>query len=66
MPLKEGSSQAVISENIRRLIKEGYPPKQAAAIAYRKAGMSRSQIGKAPAKRAGRKISLSELLSRLS
>lgn len=38
MPLKSGSSDKVISENIRRLIKEGYPRRQAIAIAYRKAG----------------------------
>jgi hypothetical protein len=65
MPLKQGSSRAVISENIRVLIKEGYPPKQAAAIAYRKAGLARSQIGRSTAKR-GRRIPLSELLSQLS
>ena len=41
MPLKKGKSQAVISENIRREIKAGKPPKQAAAIAYAKAGKSR-------------------------
>jgi hypothetical protein len=37
MPLKEGSSQEVISENIAELIKSGHDPKQAEAIAYKKA-----------------------------
>jgi len=43
MPLEEGKSNAVISRNIKRLIDEGYKPKQAAAIAYNKAGRSRKK-----------------------
>lgn len=41
MPLEPGSSQAVISENIRREIAAGKDPKQAAAIAYSVAGEGR-------------------------
>ena len=37
MPLKKGRSKQVIAENIRTLIREGRPPKQAAAIAYEQA-----------------------------
>lgn len=38
MPLKKGSSQEVISENIAELIRAGHPRDQAAAIAYKAAG----------------------------
>jgi hypothetical protein len=40
MPLKSGSSKKTIQSNIRTEIKAGKSPKQAAAIAYRKAGRS--------------------------
>ncbi len=40
MPLREGSSKEVISANIATEIKAGKDPKQAAAIAYNKAGKS--------------------------
>ncbi len=43
MPLKSGSSQKVIGENIATEIRSGKDPKQAAAIAYSKAGKSRSK-----------------------
>ncbi|MGA0792403.1 MAG: hypothetical protein ACO3O5_08230 [Burkholderiaceae bacterium] len=43
MPLKKGRSKKVIQENIRREIKAGKDPKQAAAIAYSKAGKSRKR-----------------------
>lgn len=42
MPLRKGSSKAVIQSNIRKEIHAGKPPAQAAAIAYRAAGKSRS------------------------
>ena len=41
MPLKQGSSQKTIGENIATEINHGKDPKQAAAIAYSKAGKSR-------------------------
>lgn len=41
MPLKKGSSQDVISANIRELIKSGRPREQAVAIAYDHAGKSK-------------------------
>jgi hypothetical protein len=40
MPLKRGSSGKTIASNIRELVKSGRPAKQAAAIAYKKAGKS--------------------------
>jgi len=38
MPLKQGSSQEVISHNIAELVRAGHPQKQAEAIAYKEAG----------------------------
>ena len=41
MPLRKGKSKKAISENIRRLRREGYPQRQAIAIAMGKAGVRR-------------------------
>ena len=41
MPLLPGKSDKIVKYNIRRLAKEGYRIKQAAAIAYSKAGRKR-------------------------
>lgn len=43
MPLKRGSSQVAISENIREMRAAGHPENQAVAAAERMAGKSRGK-----------------------
>lgn len=43
MPLKPGSDKKTISANIAELVRSGRDVKQAAAIAYKKAGKSKSK-----------------------
>lgn len=51
MPLFKGSSQEVVSQNIRELVNSGYKQDQAVAIALHKAGKSRkTKKGKRRAK----------------
>lgn len=43
MPLKKGSSKKIIQKNIKTEVEAGKKPSQAAAIAYSKAGKSKSK-----------------------
>ena len=46
MPLMHGSGQHIIGANIAQLRKDGYPEKQAIAIAYNHAGKGRKKAKK--------------------
>lgn len=47
MPLRKGSGRKAVSHNIKKLRDEGYPQKQAVAIALDKAGKGRKPGRKA-------------------
>jgi hypothetical protein len=47
MPMKSGTSEETISDNISKLMDEGYPQKQAIAMALRSAGKSKYDTGEA-------------------
>jgi hypothetical protein len=48
MPLKSGSSNKVVGQNIKTEMQHGKPQKQAVAIAMSKAGKSKKQAAPAP------------------
>lgn len=53
MPLKKGTSDKVVGQNIRELINSGREPKQAVAIAYEHAGRSNREKPHPPKKGKG-------------
>ena len=51
MPLKKGSSRKTVAQNIRKMMKEGYPQKQAVAASLTSAGKSRAKTKKKSTKK---------------
>ena len=43
MPLKKGKNEKAVTSNIKKLVKEGYPQKQAVAIALAKSQPKRKK-----------------------
>lgn len=46
MPLKKSSSDAAFEANLKKLLEEGYPKKQALAIAYETKKNAKKKEGK--------------------
>lgn len=55
MPLRSGKSQKIISDNISELVHSGYSQRQAIAIAFSKADLSRKKRKKKVKRRKGQK-----------
>jgi hypothetical protein len=47
MPLKKGKSKKTVSSNVKKLRGEGYPQRQAVAIAMNTAGKSKKRLANA-------------------
>lgn len=47
MPLKKGTSKKIISQNIKKMMDEGYPQRQAVAASLNSAGKGKQRRKKA-------------------